>query len=194
MRKRFFGNKLHGFFCRSLVTFVAKKKERKFFFRFLFSFDDGPYHIFTNEFKRRVGIETMLMQLSSSLLFCLFAVDIFQTGQAFVPSVMSNSNPKKAVLRQSSSALSGAGSEYGASSTSFYTTVEKKDQYESLEYILNKHCSDPKVREVITDMLDVCAEITEALRSALVTVEGSMNDFGDAQLSVDVSNNDVVAG
>jgi hypothetical protein len=35
-------------------------------------------------------------------------------------------------------------------------------------------------------MLDVCAEITEALRTALVTVEGSMNDFGDAQLSVDV--------
>lgn len=45
---------------------------------------------------------------------------------------------------------------------------------------------DPKVRAVIKDMLDVCAEITEALRTALVTVEGSMNDFGDAQLSVDV--------
>ena len=37
-------------------------------------------------------------------------------------------------------------------------------------------------------MLDACAEITEALRTALVTVEGSMNDFGDAQLSVDVSS------
>merc|ERR1712176_953193 len=35
-------------------------------------------------------------------------------------------------------------------------------------------------------MLDDCADITEALRTALVTVEGSMNDFGDAQLSVDV--------
>ena len=35
-------------------------------------------------------------------------------------------------------------------------------------------------------MLDACAEITEALRSALVTVEGSSNTFGDAQLSVDV--------
>ena len=35
-------------------------------------------------------------------------------------------------------------------------------------------------------MLDACADITEALRSALVTVEGSANTFGDAQLSVDV--------
>lgn len=35
-------------------------------------------------------------------------------------------------------------------------------------------------------MLDACADITEALRSALVTVEGSSNTFGDAQLSVDV--------
>lgn len=79
--------------------------------------------------------------------------------------------------------------EYGASSTSFYTTVEKKDTYESLDTVLEQKCKDPKVRQVIKDMLDVCAEITEALRTALVTVEGSMNDFGDAQLSVDVSSN-----
>jgi sedoheptulose-bisphosphatase len=76
--------------------------------------------------------------------------------------------------------------EYGASSTSFYTTTEKQDSYMSLEDVLGTKCADPKVRQVIQDMLDVCAEITEALRSALVTVEGSMNDFGDAQLSVDV--------
>jgi len=76
--------------------------------------------------------------------------------------------------------------EYGASSTSFYTTTEKKDSYESLQTVLEQKCSDPKVRQVIRDMLDVCADITEALRTALVTVEGSMNDFGDAQLSVDV--------
>ncbi len=78
--------------------------------------------------------------------------------------------------------------EFGASSTSFYTTTEKKDSYESLDDVLSNKCSDPKVRHVIKDMLNVCAEITEALRTALVTVEGSMNDFGDAQLSVDVSN------
>merc|ERR1712003_419539 len=76
--------------------------------------------------------------------------------------------------------------EYGASSTSFYTDVEKQDTYASSDDVLKEHCSDPKLRKVITEMLDVCAEITEALRTALVTVEGSSNTFGDAQLSVDV--------
>jgi hypothetical protein len=77
--------------------------------------------------------------------------------------------------------------EFGASSTSFYTTTEKQDTYASLDDVLQSKCKDEKVRQVIVDMLDVCADITEALRTALVTVEGSMNDFGDAQLSVDVS-------
>lgn len=76
--------------------------------------------------------------------------------------------------------------EYGASSTSFYTSTEKQDSYESLDDILTTKCEDKQVQKVIKDMLDVCADITEALRTALVTVEGSMNDFGDAQLSVDV--------
>jgi len=76
--------------------------------------------------------------------------------------------------------------EYGASSTSFYTTTEKQDSYPSLENILEKHCKDEKLRKVIVEMLDCCADITEALRSALVTVEGSANTFGDSQLSVDV--------
>ncbi|KAG7342864.1 fructose-1,6-bisphosphatase [Nitzschia inconspicua] len=76
--------------------------------------------------------------------------------------------------------------EFGASSTSFYTTTEKQDTYASLEETLQNKCKDEKVRQVIVDMLDVCADITDALRTALVTVEGSMNDFGDAQLSVDV--------
>ena len=76
--------------------------------------------------------------------------------------------------------------EFGASSTSVYTTTEKQDSYASLEVILEEKCKDDKIRTVIKDMLDVCADITEALRTALVTVEGSTNDFGDAQLSVDV--------
>jgi len=76
--------------------------------------------------------------------------------------------------------------EYGASSTSFYTTTEKQDSYESLEAVLETKCADKQVRLVIKDMLDACADITEALRVALVTVEGSENTFGDAQLSVDV--------
>ena len=77
--------------------------------------------------------------------------------------------------------------EYGASSTSFYTTTEKQDSYESLNDVLAVKCADEQVRAVIKDMLDACADITEALRVALVTVEGSENTFGDAQLSVDVS-------
>jgi sedoheptulose-bisphosphatase len=84
-----------------------------------------------------------------------------------------------------STALNGEG-EYGASSTSFYTTTEKQDDYDSLEDVLAAKCADVKVRAVITDMLSACADITEALRTALVTVEGSSNTFGDAQLSVDV--------
>lgn len=76
--------------------------------------------------------------------------------------------------------------EYGASSTSFYTNVEKQDSYASLDDVLSVKCKDEKVRVVIKDMLDACADITEALRTALVTVEGSANTFGDAQLSVDV--------
>eukprot|EP00428_Durinskia_dybowskii_P001784 CAMPEP_0170307412 /NCGR_PEP_ID=MMETSP0116_2-20130129/54122_1 /TAXON_ID=400756 /ORGANISM="Durinskia baltica, Strain CSIRO CS-38" /LENGTH=369 /DNA_ID=CAMNT_0010559547 /DNA_START=28 /DNA_END=1137 /DNA_ORIENTATION=- len=76
--------------------------------------------------------------------------------------------------------------EFGASSTSVYTTTEKQDSYASLDVMLTEKCKDEKIRTVIKDMLDVCADITEALRTALVTVEGSTNDFGDAQLSVDV--------
>ena len=76
--------------------------------------------------------------------------------------------------------------EYGASGTSFYTTTEKQDSYDSLDSVLKAKCKDEKTRAVILEMLDACADITEALRSALVTVEGSANTFGDAQLSVDV--------
>ena len=76
--------------------------------------------------------------------------------------------------------------EYGASGTSFYTTTEKQDTYDSLDHVLKNHCKDMKKVQVIEDMLDACADITDALRSALVTVEGSANTFGDQQLSVDV--------
>ena len=76
--------------------------------------------------------------------------------------------------------------EYGASGTSFYTTTEKQESYDSLDAVLDAKCADPEVKVVIKEQLDACADITEALRSALVTVEGSANTFGDAQLSVDV--------
>jgi sedoheptulose-bisphosphatase len=101
---------------------------------------------------------------------------LVNSALAFSPAAFMTPKPSTTQLK----------GEYGASSTSFYTTVEKKESYESLDAVLTAKCKDEKVRQVIRDMLDVCADITEALRTALVTVEGSMNDFGDAQLSVDV--------
>eukprot|EP00959_Pyramimonas_sp_CCMP1952_P127450 2665696-Pyramimonas_sp.AAC.1 len=61
--------------------------------------------------------------------------------------------------------------EYGASSTSFYTTTEKQDKYDDLDTILDAKCANAQTKTVIKEMLDACADITEALRSALVTVE-----------------------
>mmetsp|Transcript_3126 Transcript_3126/g.3616 ORF Transcript_3126/g.3616 Transcript_3126/m.3616 type:complete len:377 (-) Transcript_3126:89-1219(-) len=100
---------------------------------------------------------------------------------AFAPSNIARTSV--AVPTESATQLYG---EYGASSTSFYTTTEKQETYDSLDDVLTTKCADEKLRVVIKDMLDACADITEALRVALVTVEGSENTFGDAQLSVDV--------
>lgn len=92
--------------------------------------------------------------------------------------------------RQSQFQKHSQSSSFGASCTSCYTTEEKKDSYDTLEDVLSAKCEDEKVRAVITDLLQICADITEALRVALVTVEGSTNDFGDSQLSVDVRRNE----
>jgi sedoheptulose-bisphosphatase len=88
--------------------------------------------------------------------------------------------------KQQNEAPTSSSAGYGASCTSYYTSEEKKDSYETLDDVLTQKCSDPLIRQVLKDMLDVCADITEALRTALVTVEGSTNIFGDSQLSVDV--------
>merc|ERR1719387_259689 len=82
--------------------------------------------------------------------------------------------------------------EFGASSTSFYTKTEKQDSYDDLDQVLNAKCKDEKLKTLIKEMLDACADITEALRSALVTVEGSQNTFGDQQLSVDVIADEIM--
>jgi len=95
-------------------------------------------------------------------------------------------SPTRSAFGTRRASLSPLYGEYGASSTSFYTTTEKQSSYLSSDELLAAKCSDPKVRRVIVDMLDVCAEITDALRTSLVTVEGTENDFGDTQLSVDV--------
>ena len=58
----------------------------------------------------------------------------------------------------------------------FYQTATTTEEappattYESLQEVLEAKCSDDSVRAVLQDMLDVCAGITEALRTALVTV------------------------
>lgn len=91
-----------------------------------------------------------------------------------------------AAQRQQKFQHAAGSSGYAASSSSFYTTEEKKDSYDTLEDVLTTKCADPLLRQCIQDLLQICADITEALRVSLVTVEGSTNDFGDSQLSVDV--------
>jgi sedoheptulose-bisphosphatase len=68
----------------------------------------------------------------------------------------------------------------------------KQDSYDSLDVVLEKKCKDEKLRILIKEMMDAIADITGALRSALVTVEGSQNTFGDQQLSVDVIADEIM--
>lgn len=107
-------------------------------------------------------------------------LDQFQQ-QRTMSSLSTTSSSVPTVAASSTSATS-----YGASCSSFYTSEEKKDSYETLEDVLRARCRDARVRRVVRDLVDAVAAITEALRTALVTVEGSANDFGDAQLSVDM--------
>ena len=120
-----------------------------------------------------------MIKISRTTLIAFIAAWITNEAVAFSPMQFPQ-QPKAA-------ATSTQLYEYGASSTSFYTTTEKQSSYAGSDEMLAKKCRDPKVRQVINDMLDACAEITDALRTSLVTVEGTENDFGDTQLSVDVS-------
>ena len=92
--------------------------------------------------------------------------------------------PPQASVRHA--AVVAADGAYGASHTSFYTDAVAKDSYPTLEEVLSEKMSDPELRKLTTSMLDVCGKITDALRTALVTVAGSDNQFGDVQLGVDV--------
>jgi len=71
----------------------------------------------------------------------------------------------------------------GASTSSFYTTLEKQDSYDSLDVVLEKKCKDEKLRTLIKELLDAVADITEALRSAVVT---------EQQLSVDLVADEIL--
>merc|ERR1719277_933783 len=82
--------------------------------------------------------------------------------------------------------------EYNASCTSVYTTAKKQDRYDSLDAVLERSCADGNLRALTKDLLDAVADIAEALQTALVTVEGSQNTFGDEQLSVDVIADEIM--
>lgn len=73
-----------------------------------------------------------------------------------------------------------------ASHTSCYTSETKKDSYDSLPAVLAKGVADVQLRELLVAALAACQRVSDALRSALVTVEGTSNKFGDVQLTVDV--------
>lgn len=121
---------------------------------------------------------------SKSLVFLLPLAVAFSPLGRFGGST---SLQRVSTMRSTTEAAEEAADEaFGASHTSFYTTAEKQDSYSTLENILSEKCSDEKLSQVIVDMMDACAKITEALRTALVTVEGSSNTFGDVQLTVDV--------
>jgi sedoheptulose-bisphosphatase len=81
---------------------------------------------------------------------------------------------------------------HAASCTSFYTDVEEQDSYPAANAILEHHCSDKQVRQVLVDLLLACEEITVLLRSKLVYVSGTTNEFGDTQLSVDLSADQIL--
>eukprot|EP00440_Ansanella_granifera_P022801 gb/GFBE01024763.1/.p1 GENE.gb/GFBE01024763.1/~~gb/GFBE01024763.1/.p1 ORF type:complete len:418 (+),score=118.43 gb/GFBE01024763.1/:1-1254(+) len=84
------------------------------------------------------------------------------------------------------------GDAYGASHTSFYTDAVAKDKYDTLDEVLSQKLKDPKLRGMVTELLDACVKITDALRVNLVTVNDSANTFGDRQLTVDVIADDLL--
>lgn len=75
---------------------------------------------------------------------------------------------------------------FGASCTSVYTTEQKRLSYDSLTQVLAERLADAELRSLVSALLGACARVAEALRTALVTVEGTSNTFGDTQLTVDV--------
>jgi len=73
-----------------------------------------------------------------------------------------------------------------ASCTSCYTSETKKDSYDTLRSVLDQSVKDQQLRTIIASILDACGKVAAALNTALVTVEGTSNSFGDVQLTVDI--------
>ena len=113
--------------------------------------------------KKQKNQFTWISQLLSNMRILFVVTTTISAFRApFLPSFI----PKGPMV------LRMGGDEYGASSTSFYTTTEKQDSYDDLDSVLDHKCKDQNLRKLICECLDACGEITEALRSALVTVEG----------------------
>lgn len=75
---------------------------------------------------------------------------------------------------------------YAASHTSCYTSEVKRDKYDSLFSVLKAKVADPQQRQLIVEILTTCAEVASALSTALVTIDGTSNSFGDTVLTVDL--------
>jgi sedoheptulose-bisphosphatase len=108
----------------------------------------------------------------------VFAVAALSFGGAAMRTRVA---PRAAAVR-----MDAAVDAFGASHTSFYTSEEKKEKYDTLEEVLSAKMATDDLRELIKEQLEACVKITMALRTNLVTVEGSQNTFGDVQLTVDV--------
>jgi sedoheptulose-bisphosphatase len=78
------------------------------------------------------------------------------------------------------------------SCTSFYTDVTEQDSYPTIDMILQNHCNNIEHQQVIYDLLYGCEQITNLLRTTLVYVSGTTNEFGDVQLSVDMKADDIL--
>jgi sedoheptulose-bisphosphatase len=118
----------------------------------------------------------MLRFLSLAALLLAVPASGFGHGAA----TRTRMSPRAAVVRMSSAEA------YGASHTSFYTSEEKKDKYDTLDEVLATSMADVKLRALVKEQMEACVKITMALRNNLVTVEGTANSFGDVQLTVDV--------
>ena len=98
--------------------------------------------------------------------------------------------PTPSPRRKTRSTTQG-GDACGASGTSFYTTTEKQDSYDSLDKVLDAKCKDAGVRKVIVEMLDACGEITEA-RGRRWSRWRARRSRSSAQLSVDVIADEIM--
>lgn len=72
------------------------------------------------------------------------------------------------------------------SHTSVYTQERKKDSYSLLPEVLEGKIADVQARTLVAELFVACRKASAALRTSLVTVEGTTNMFGDVVLTVDV--------